>query len=166
MTVITRNEAADIGAALKSVAWADEIVVVDSQSSDDTVAIAQRAVPEEYKERLRIVTSRALASGWTGKLWALSEGARAAAADAPAFFWFTDADIVHAPNTLRRLVSRAEKESLDLASLMVLLRAKTIPEPRPTACGPPGAGAPPRPSAAGAGAGGTRVSWPLSTSMT
>ena len=42
VTVITRNEAADIGAALASVAWADEIVVVDSESTDDTVAIARR----------------------------------------------------------------------------------------------------------------------------
>jgi len=42
VTVITRNEAADIGEALASVAWADEIVVVDSQSTDETVAIARR----------------------------------------------------------------------------------------------------------------------------
>ena len=42
VTVITRNEAADLADALASVAWADEIVVVDSQSSDDTVAIARR----------------------------------------------------------------------------------------------------------------------------
>ena len=36
------NEAADLGAALASVAWADEIVVVDSHSTDQTVAIARR----------------------------------------------------------------------------------------------------------------------------
>jgi glycosyltransferase involved in cell wall biosynthesis len=42
VTVITRNEAANIEAALASVAWADEIVVVDSESTDDTVAIARR----------------------------------------------------------------------------------------------------------------------------
>jgi len=42
VTVITKNEAADIDAALASVRWADEIVVVDSRSSDDTVAIARR----------------------------------------------------------------------------------------------------------------------------
>jgi glycosyltransferase involved in cell wall biosynthesis len=42
VTVITRNEAADIGAALASAAWADEIVVVDSASTDDTVAIARQ----------------------------------------------------------------------------------------------------------------------------
>jgi glycosyltransferase involved in cell wall biosynthesis len=42
VTVISRNEAADIGEALASVAWADEIVVVDSRSTDETVAIARR----------------------------------------------------------------------------------------------------------------------------
>jgi hopene-associated glycosyltransferase HpnB len=51
-----------------------------------------------------------------------------ASADAPAFYWFTDADIVHAPDTLRRLVARAEQNKLDLTSLMVLLQAKTLPE--------------------------------------
>ena len=42
VTIITKNEAADIADAIESVAWADEIVVVDSESSDDTVAIARR----------------------------------------------------------------------------------------------------------------------------
>ncbi len=40
--VITRNETRNIGAALESVRWADDIVVVDSGSTDDTVAIARR----------------------------------------------------------------------------------------------------------------------------
>jgi glycosyltransferase involved in cell wall biosynthesis len=42
VTVITRNEAADLDDALASVAWADEIVVVDSGSTDETAAIARR----------------------------------------------------------------------------------------------------------------------------
>ena len=42
VTIITKNEAAGIGDALASVAWADEIVVVDSESTDDTVAIARQ----------------------------------------------------------------------------------------------------------------------------
>ena len=40
VTIITRNEAGDIGAALESVSWADERIVVDSCSTDETVAIA------------------------------------------------------------------------------------------------------------------------------
>jgi glycosyltransferase involved in cell wall biosynthesis len=42
VTVITKNEAADIGDALRSVAWADDIVVVDACSTDDTVAVARQ----------------------------------------------------------------------------------------------------------------------------
>jgi glycosyltransferase involved in cell wall biosynthesis len=42
VTVITLNEAAHIGAALESVAWADEIVVIDAGSADGTVDIARR----------------------------------------------------------------------------------------------------------------------------
>ena len=41
VTIITRDEAADIAAVLASVAWADEVLVVDSESTDDTVAIAR-----------------------------------------------------------------------------------------------------------------------------
>jgi glycosyltransferase involved in cell wall biosynthesis len=39
--IITKNEAANIGAALDSVAWADERIVVDAESTDDTAAIAR-----------------------------------------------------------------------------------------------------------------------------
>jgi glycosyltransferase involved in cell wall biosynthesis len=42
VTVITRNEAAHIAAALRSVSWADEIIVVDSYSTDETVEIARQ----------------------------------------------------------------------------------------------------------------------------
>jgi glycosyltransferase involved in cell wall biosynthesis len=45
VTVITRNESANLGPALDSVSWADEIVVVDSESTDDTVSIATRHTP-------------------------------------------------------------------------------------------------------------------------
>jgi glycosyltransferase involved in cell wall biosynthesis len=42
-TIITRNEARHIEAAIASVTWADEVLVVDSGSTDDTVALAERA---------------------------------------------------------------------------------------------------------------------------
>lgn len=42
VTIITKNEAANIAGAIASVAWADEIIVVDAESTDDTVAIAKR----------------------------------------------------------------------------------------------------------------------------
>jgi glycosyltransferase involved in cell wall biosynthesis len=42
VTVIAKNEAADLADALRSVAWADEIVVVDAESSDATASIARQ----------------------------------------------------------------------------------------------------------------------------
>lgn len=41
VAIITRNEEAHIGACLSSVAWADEIVVVDGGSSDRTLEICR-----------------------------------------------------------------------------------------------------------------------------
>lgn len=46
--LITRNEATNIAECLASVSWADEIVVVDSGSTDDTVAIAREFTPQVY----------------------------------------------------------------------------------------------------------------------
>jgi glycosyltransferase involved in cell wall biosynthesis len=43
VTIITLDEAAHIGACLASVGWADEIVVVDSGSTDGTPALARAA---------------------------------------------------------------------------------------------------------------------------
>ena len=40
VTIITLNESRHIAAAIDSAAWADDILVVDSGSTDDTVAIA------------------------------------------------------------------------------------------------------------------------------
>ena len=47
--LITKNEAANIRACLESVTFADEIVVVDSGSTDDTVAIAREMGAKVYE---------------------------------------------------------------------------------------------------------------------
>jgi hopene-associated glycosyltransferase HpnB len=132
--VPARNEAETIARAVTSLLGQDypgefSVIVVDDQSDDGTVALSRKAAEElGAAQRLSVQTVAELSPGWTGKLWALNEGISAASGKAPDFFWFTDADIVHAPDTLRRLVSHAEMESLNLASLMVLLQAKTFPE--------------------------------------
>jgi glycosyltransferase involved in cell wall biosynthesis len=43
VTIITKNESSHIEACIASVSWADEVLVVDSGSADDTVARAERA---------------------------------------------------------------------------------------------------------------------------
>jgi len=149
--VPARNEAETIARVVTSLVQQNypgtfSIVVVDDHSEDATgriAAHAQVAGENGTGERVRVVSASALPEGWTGKLWALKEGVASggeakahvtsdggpgAAAEVPEFYWFTDADIEHAPDTLRRLVGRAERDRLDLASLMVLLQAKTFPE--------------------------------------
>jgi glycosyltransferase involved in cell wall biosynthesis len=46
--VISKNEAANIRACLESVAWADEIIVVDSGSTDGTVELAREFTSHVY----------------------------------------------------------------------------------------------------------------------
>jgi glycosyltransferase involved in cell wall biosynthesis len=69
VTVITRDEAANLAAALDSVAWADEIVVVDSESTDDTVAVARR------------YTNRIIVRSWPGYVAQKNHAAAAASHD-------------------------------------------------------------------------------------
>lgn len=132
--VPARDEAETIAACMASLARQDypgafSIFVVDDHSTDGTAELARRAAIEcSAADRIRVHTAASLPAGWTGKLWALNEGVAAAAQDSPVFYWFTDADVAHAPDTLRRLVARAERESLDLISLLVLLRARSLPE--------------------------------------
>jgi hopene-associated glycosyltransferase HpnB len=143
--VPARNEAETIGRAVAGLVLQDypgefSVVVVDDHSDDSTANIARRAAEENRAEaRVSIVTASNLPAGWTGKLWAMNEGVSYESlakpgvmsdhvAKVPAYYWFTDADVTHAPDILRRLVRRAEREKLDLASLMVLLQAKTLPE--------------------------------------
>jgi glycosyltransferase involved in cell wall biosynthesis len=47
--VIVKNEALHIGRCLESVAWADEIVVLDSGSTDETVEICRRFTSQVYE---------------------------------------------------------------------------------------------------------------------
>lgn len=132
--VPARNEAELIARSVASLAKQDypgefSVIVVDDHSDDGSAALALEAARDFGNTRRISVHSAAdLPPGWTGKLWAMNEGVLAAADYPPEFFWFTDADIEHAPGTLRRLVVRAENDSLDLASLMVLLQAKSFPE--------------------------------------
>ncbi len=129
-----RNEAETIARVVASLAkqeYAGElrIVIVDDHSEDATADLARTAAEEAgAADRVRIVRAEELQSGWTGKLWALQQGVASCERDAPEYFWFTDADIVHAPDTLARLVSRAEQQRLKLVSLMVLLQAKSFAE--------------------------------------
>ena len=66
--------------------------------------------------------------GWTGKLWAISEGLKHAAGFEPDYILLTDADIVHSRDNVAGLVARAEAGDLDLVSYMVKLQCQTLAE--------------------------------------
>jgi hopene-associated glycosyltransferase HpnB len=156
--VPARNEALTIAQSVRSLLQQNypgefSVIVVDDHSDDATAQFAQQAARElGVESRFTLLRAAPLETVWTGKLWALHCGtaisgcaptasAPESATDArrthanwesaavsPTYYWFTDADILHAPDTLSRLVSRAERHHLDLTSLMVLLQAKTFPE--------------------------------------
>ena len=123
-----RDEADVIGRAVASLLAQDyrgelHIVVVDDRSSDGTAAVVHAAAAGAA-DRLTVVTGEPLPSGWTGKLWAVRQGIAIAAPRRPDYLLLTDADIVHAPDNLTRLVAQAESGRYDLVSLMVRLHCR------------------------------------------
>jgi glycosyltransferase involved in cell wall biosynthesis len=116
--VPARNEAAMIEAAVRSLLAIDypdyELVVVDDRSEDATGVILDR-LKTEFGDRLAVVHVRELPAGWLGKTHAMWKAADAATGE---WFLFSDADVVHAPEALRRAVQYAGQEQ---AAHMVLL---------------------------------------------
>jgi hopene-associated glycosyltransferase HpnB len=122
--VPARNEADVIArtvGSLKAQNYAGEfrVILVDDQSSDGT-GEAARALGCE------VISGAPRPPGWTGKLWAVSQGI--AAAGTPDYLWLTDADIAHTPDNLAKLVARAEAGGLVLTSLMAKLHCKSVAE--------------------------------------
>jgi len=128
--VPARDEAAFAGAAIASLATQRppgyfHIILVDDHSSDGTAAIAAAAAPRDL---LTVTSAAPLPAGWTGKLWAVAEGVRHAAAHRPDYLLLTDADIVHPPGNAATLAARAQAGSYDLVSYMATLSCRTPAE--------------------------------------
>jgi hopene-associated glycosyltransferase HpnB len=122
--VPARNEADVIARSIGSLLRQDypgafRVILVDDESEDGTAHIARGL---NDGSRLTVVTGTTRPAGWTGKLWAVSQGiALATREGAPDYLWLTDADIAHAPDNLLHLVTRAECGNLVLVSLMAKL---------------------------------------------
>jgi hopene-associated glycosyltransferase HpnB len=126
------------------------VVVIDDRSQDGTAEIArQLALDVRKSERLTVITGASLPQGWVGKVWALEQGAAACGVRSaqsrisetgkpplppvsqpltPKYFLLTDADIRHAPGSLRRLVAESERARLVLNSRMARLRCLSAAE--------------------------------------
>ena len=126
--VPARNEADVAARSIDSLLAQDypgdlRVILVDDNSDDGTGDVARTL---DGGGRLTVMTGAPLSAGWTGKLWAQSQGI--AAAGTPDYLWLTDADIAHAPDNLSALVARAEAGGLALTSLMAKLTVQTWPE--------------------------------------
>jgi hopene-associated glycosyltransferase HpnB len=126
-----RNESECIARSVTSLLRQDyrgplTIVVVDDDSDDGTGALATDAAAGDG--RLHVIRTAGPAAGWTGKLWAVSQGIAAAETSHPKYLLLTDADIEHAPDTLSWLVAHSESGRFVLTSLMAKLRCASLAE--------------------------------------
>ena len=134
VVVPARNEAAVIGSTVTSLARQSfngviHLIVIDDDSTDGTAEVAVAAARAAGAlPRLTLLRSVALPVGWTGKLWALSQGVAAAAELDPDYFLFTDADTCHGSTSVASLVADAEAHDLDLVSRMVKLSTASFAE--------------------------------------
>jgi hopene-associated glycosyltransferase HpnB len=129
VVVPARDEAATIQPVIASLVAQDypgsfQVFLVDDNSTDGT---AQRA---GAARNLAILRGRPKPPGWSGKMWAVSQGV--AAGEAPLVL-LTDADIVHDPRHLAALVARLEapaagEASLEMVSEMVRLNCTSLAE--------------------------------------
>jgi hopene-associated glycosyltransferase HpnB len=134
VVVPARNEAETIGRAVSSLLrqnFAGEIrlFVVDDNSTDGTANAARAAAGVlGASDRLTVIRGDSLPADWTGKVWAMHQGWRAARESRPDYLLLTDADIEHPPDGLARLIAQAEHGPYDLTSLMVKLRCASMAE--------------------------------------
>ena len=134
VVIPARNEAPVIGTAVASLARQAfdgpiHIVVVDDASTDGTAEAALEAARAAgVPDRFTLIRGTALPRGWTGKLWALSEGVAAGAHLNADYLLFTDADICHGPASIASLVADAEAHDRDLVSHMVRLSTEQFAE--------------------------------------
>ncbi|MGO8921437.1 MAG: glycosyltransferase [Xanthobacteraceae bacterium] len=134
--VPARDEAETVGETIASLLQQDyrgpfNVILVDDQSRDATTRVARGAAAAlGAGDRLNVISGRPLPAGWTGKLWAQSQGVESAAQapNPPEYLLLTDADIVFAPGALSSVVARAERQGLVLNSLMVKLRCRSFAE--------------------------------------
>jgi len=117
VVVPARNEAGNIGGCVEGLVsqrypgrW--ETVVVDDNSTDQTVAVARRTAGE--RPGFSIVAAGELPAGWTGKPHACWRGASGFRGE---WLAFVDADTVASPELFATAVAYAETHGIDMLSL-------------------------------------------------
>ncbi|WP_432032198.1 glycosyltransferase [Streptomyces antibioticus] len=127
VVVPARDEAEVLPASLPSLLAQDypgraEVFLVDDGSTDGTGELARALAERTGGLPLTVTSPGEPPAGWTGKLWAVRHGIALARAREPEYLLLTDADIAHAPDSLRALVAAARAGGFDAVSQMARLR--------------------------------------------
>jgi chlorobactene glucosyltransferase len=113
--VPVRNEEDHIENCLNSLCDQDyqnyEILVIDDNSTDNTMAVLNRIVRD--KRRIRIFSGASLPDDWYGKPFALQQLSGKARGD---IFVFTDADTIHSPSSISWAVTNMTRSGADFIS--------------------------------------------------
>lgn len=131
VVVPARDEAAVLPASLPSLLAQEypgraEVFLVDDGSADGTGELARQLARCHGGLPLTVDSPGEPPAGWTGKLWAVRHGIALARAREPAYLLLTDADIAHAPDSLRELVAAAHTGGFDVVSQMARLRVESL----------------------------------------
>jgi cellulose synthase/poly-beta-1,6-N-acetylglucosamine synthase-like glycosyltransferase len=126
VVIPARNEELHLAEALQSVLALDypriDVLVVDDRSTDATPRIL--ADLSRRHPRLRTLSVTDLPAGWMGKNHALALGSGRTTGD---LLLFTDADVVLAPDALRRAVAILEADALDHLAVAPRIVARSFP---------------------------------------
>lgn len=149
VVVPARDEGHKIEAGLQSLIASDypnlEIIAIDDRSRDDTGAIMDQLAESAAGQastaansnsiggcpRLRVVHVTTLPEGWLGKNHALQVGSEQARGE---WILFTDGDVIHRADTLRRTIKYALARNLDHLPLFPNIEAHSVFEAAFVAC--------------------------------
>ncbi len=133
VVVPARDEGHKIDAGLNSLLASDypnfEIIAIDDRSRDDTGAIMDRLAAGS--SLLKVIHITELPEGWLGKNHALQVGTTHATSD---WLLFTDGDVVHDPQTLRRAMRFVVANGVDHLPLFPDIEAEGVLEAAFVAC--------------------------------
>ena len=125
--VPARNEEAIVGECLAALAAQDypgyEIIFINDQSTDSTLAVAEAALKDCRFGRVIDGAPPPAGETWVGKSWALMQGVREANGD---WLLFIDADVVHHPLTLRKAAAKALDLNVDGLSMFPTIHCRSF----------------------------------------
>lgn len=115
--VPARNESGNLKRSLPSMLSQTysnfEILVMDDHSEDGTFEVARSFAQKD--PRVKVLQSGPLPPDWRGKSWALHQAAAAATGN---WLLLTDADVMLHAGVLRSAIAAAQKQHVDLLSIM------------------------------------------------